>query len=362
MLGPLTTQLVGSYVKPEWLVRHDRLLRFDDSAWRLGGELLAAARADAIRLAVYEQERAGLDLLTDGEVGRAAFDRYFYARLRGIDASRLHDRPDHLGEVPALQIDPRRSAERKWHRTHVPRITGAVEWPGPLSVEDVRFLKRHTDRPVKATIIGPLTALDRLADHHYGDERAAAMALADALNAEMRALEAEGVALLQVDEPAWHYRLSRARTLGRDVIERLTRGLKTPVAVHVCYGYAYFATKKEAHPGYAEALALLADCPDIAAVSLEYEQPGHGPELLRHLNGKDVILGLLDLSTHDVETPEHVGRRLRDALAVVPPERLHPAPDCGMWHLPRDVAYAKLAALVQGTQSVRRELGLFTAR
>jgi 5-methyltetrahydropteroyltriglutamate--homocysteine methyltransferase len=173
----------------------------------------------------------------------------------------------------------------------------------------------------------------------------------------MRALQAAGVDLLQVDEPAWHFGLETARRVGREAISRMVEGISIPVIAHVCYGYAIVFKEKSPSQEYPEVLELLAASP-IAGISLEYEQPGHDPSILKHCGDKHVVLGLLDLSKSEVETPEHIAERITAALAVVPPERLHPSSDCGLWHLPRERAYAKIAALAEGTRMVKQKLGL----
>lgn len=355
VLQPLTTQIVGSYAKPSWLVRRERAFHFDGSAWRVEPEFLDQARQDAASLAIYEQERAGLDLLTDGEAQRPAYDRYFYARLEGIDSATLgaQTRQNEIDGVSRARSD--RTEELDWVRTNVPRIVGEVRWPGPLSVDELLFAKKHTNKPVKATVIGPLTSYEKLVDEYYGDEEATILAIAGALNAELRALEAAGADLLQVDEPSFHSSFTRARRVGAAALERVTEGLRTPVAVHVCYGYAYHRESKGPNESYADVLELIASCDRVDAISLEYEQPGHRAELLRHCGSKHVILGLLNLGSQQVETPDHIAARLREAMEVVPVERLHPASDCGMWHLPREIAFGKISSLADGANIIRRE-------
>jgi len=346
VLRPLTTQIVGSYSKPAWLVRRDKAFRFGDEPWRPDPEVLDEARRDAVRLAVYEQERAGLDIITDGEAQRAVYDRHFYARLGGVD---LPDLPP-----AAVTENPRPSKAEEFARIEQnrPRITGPVTWSGPLSRAELQFLKRQTTKPVKATVIGPLTAYDKMADDYYRSPREGLLAVAKAINAELRSLDEEGVDLLQLDEPRFHLSAELALLHGQEVLEVVTRGVTAPIVVHVCYGYAYYTGAKEPRDAYADALSLLASSNSVAAISLEYEQPGHQPELLRACGEKHVLLGLLNLGTEQVESPEHIARRIADALCVVPPERLHPCSDCGMWHLPREIAYAKICALVAGTRRI----------
>lgn len=352
MLRPLATQIVGSYAKPHWLARHERLGTYDGSWWRPEPDILAEAREDAVRLAVYEQERAGLDIITDGEQQRSAYDRHFLLGMDGIDFERLVPEPLREG----IRTTRRRSAEDLGEFGKLvrlsPEVLSDIRWRGPVSVEELRFLKRHAQKPIKSNVPGPLTLATRLSDTFYRDEEALVMALAAALNQELLALDREGADILQIDEPAFHGRLSLARRIGVAAIARVVEGVRAPVIVHACYGYAIAFEEKRANPAYAEVLELLSSCP-IAGISLEYEQPRHEPSLLQRCGDKHVLLGLLNLGTQEVEIPEHVAARLRAALEIVPPERLHPCSDCGMWFLPRDVAFGKISALVQGTALVR---------
>lgn len=357
MLRPLTSQLVGSYTKPAWMARLDRMSTYDGSWWRVEPDFVPMAARDASLLAIYDQERAGLVMLTDGEAQRQAFDRHFFARMEGVDATHLAQREVTRNEMETVvprQVD---EAERNAIRGRVPRITGPIRWPGPLCLDEVRFLKRHTQHPVKVTVIGALTSLDRVVDEYYGDEVKAVMAMADALNQEIRALDEEGVDLIQIDEPVFHFRVSRAKRYGMEVLERMVAGVRTPIAVHVCYGYAAFTDSKGVNPAYKDCLEILAASP-IHAISLEYEQPGHEPDILEHCGDKHVILGLLDLGTEEVETVAHVEGRIADALQVVPARRLHPSSDCGLWFLPREVAFGKIQALGMATERTRQRLGV----
>jgi len=333
---PLATQLVGSYTKPTWLLDKSTL---GGERWRAAPDVLAEAQDDTVRLAVYDQERVGLDLLSDGEGRRLNFARHFSSAWLGVDA-------EQLGTVVQSRVGTVR----------YPRVVGPIRWPGPRVVDDLRYLKRLTDRPVKMTVVGPLTAAARLVDEYYHDPEALVSDCAAAVNAELRALDAEGCDLLQLDEPVLHTNLGPLRPYAVRALERALEGLATPVAVHVCYGYAYRFPSKEADPGYAAALEILAACPRVDWISLEYTQPGHEPEILRHCGSKGIVLGALDLATEAVERPEAIAARIRAALFVVAPERLHLAPDCGMWHLPRPSALAKLRALVLAAELVRTEV------
>lgn len=207
---------------------------------------------------------------------------------------------------------------------------------------------------IKATVVGPLTLATNLVDHFYGEAEALALALARALNGELRALEAAGADVIQIDEPGFHFDVAAVRAYGLDALTQLVAGVTVPVIVHVCYGYALVFREKSESPAYPELLERLSEAP-VAGMSIEYEQPGHGPELLRRCGDKHVVLGLLDLGTEAVETPDHIARRLDAAMRVVPPERLHPASDCGMWYLPRPVADAKINALAAGARLVRAD-------
>lgn len=355
-LPPLTTQLVSSYTKPHWLARHSQMGTYDGSWWRPEADVLVEAREDAARLSIYEQERAGLDLISDGEAQRVSYDRHFLSGLTGIDFGKL--REIGLSGRVATSVRQEQGLEDFARNTRLgPCVTGEIRWRGPVALDELRFLKRHARRPVKMAVIGPLSLSKRVVDGYYGDDEALVLAFADALNRELRALDAGGADVLQIDEPGFHSNVPLARRVGKTAIERMVKGVNAPVIVHVCYGYALVFKDKSASPTYPEVLELLADCP-IAGISLEYAQPKHEPPLLRHCGDKHVVIGLLDLASPVAETSAAVARRLRAALAEVPPERLHPAPDCGMWYLPRPLAFAKIAALAAGTNEVRRELAL----
>lgn len=354
---PLTTQIVGSYSKPQWLARHERMGSYDGSWWRPEAEVVQEAREDAALLAILEQERAGLDIVTDGEAQRTAYDRHFLAGLSGIDTGQLvvEGRIDEVGTRTRATSEAFHAHDE--HLRRKPSVVGEIGWVKPVAVDELAFLRRHATRPVKAAIPGPLTLASRLADRFYNDEGAFIAAIAAALNQEFLALQKAGADVLQIDEPAFHTSLSVARRIGIDAIERVLEGIVVPVVVHVCYGYAYAFAEKRANPDYAEVLELVAST-SATAISLEYEQPRHEPAILKHCGDKHVVLGLLDLSTRQAPTPDYVASRIRAALKVTPPERLLPSSDCGMWFLPRNAAYAKISALVRGTRTVRGDLGL----
>lgn len=358
-LKPLMTQIVGSYAKPNWLARHQRMRALDGSWWRPDADVLEEAKQDAARLAIYDQERAGLDLVTDGEAQRASYDRHFLPALTGIDFAGLEQVASATEIIANRRIN--NEAEEYLRVSELkPRIIGEVRWARAAGIDELRFLKRRARAAVKASVIGPLSLFLQTVDHFYRDQEEAVMAFAAALNRELLALDAEGADVIQIDEPTFHSRLSLARRIGKAAITRMVDGVRAPVIVHVCYGYAFLYKEKSASPTYPEVLDVLSDCP-ITGISLEYEQPGHEPSLLKHCGDKHVVLGLLNLGTREVETPEHVAARLRSALEVVPPERLHPCSDCGMWYLPRDIAFGKISALVKGTGIVRRALAIDAA-
>ena len=334
---PLATQLVGSYTKPNWL------LRKHGESWRADTEVLADAQDDAVRLAIYDQERAGLDILSDGEGRRLNFARHFAIGWQGVDA------------IDRVKL----TNARRGVTTEYPRVVGPIELRQPRVLDDLRFLKANTNRPVKMTVVGPLTAARRLVDEYYHDEDKLLFACADAINAELRALQAEGCDLLQLDEPVLYTNPGPYLGQAAAALELALVGITTTVAVHVCYGYAYRFPSKRADPAYGAALAILAACKQVHWISIEYAQPKHRVELLNHCGDKAVILGVLDLANNEVENPHHIADLTRSALKIIPPDRLNLAPDCGMWHLPRTVAQGKLAALVHGANIIRSELNLY---
>lgn len=332
----LATQLVGSYTKPNWL------LRKHGESWRADAEVLGDAQDDAVRLAIYDQERAGLDLISDGEGRRLNFARHFAIGWQGVDA------------VNMVKL----TNQRRGVTTEYPRVIGPIELKQPRVLGDLRFLKAATDRPVKMTVVGPLTAARRLVDEYYRDDKALLLACADAINGELRALQAEGCDLLQLDEPVIFTNPGPLGVFAVEALDRALAGITAQVAVHVCYGYAYRFPNKQADPAYAAVLETLASCRRVNWISIEYSQPQHHPELLKHWGDKGVILGVLDMATESIETAQAIVDKARAALQFIPPERLNLAPDCGMWHLPRPVAMGKLRALVEGAAMVRREMNL----
>ena len=349
--SPLLTQLVGSYSMPGWLINHHNVTTPTGTFWRPDPEVLEEARDDATRLAIFDQERAGLDIVTDGEQRRERFDIYFFG-LDGIDTERLGNWSMDERDLSFLDLDP--VVAERLRNARTPRVVGPVKWRAPIALADLRFLKRYASRPVKMTVIGPLTMAARLADEHYADERALGLACAAAINRELRALDQEGAAILQLDEPDFHFRHDLASAWGTEALDIALAGIRAVSAVHVCYGYATLGGKR-ADARYGEVIEAIA-ASSAQWISIEYEQPGHGPELLTHARDKSVILGLLDCGSEDSEVQAHLRTRIREALEVVPAQRLHLAPDCGMWFLPRDAAFAKLQALTQAARSVREAI------
>ncbi|MBM3802694.1 MAG: 5-methyltetrahydropteroyltriglutamate--homocysteine methyltransferase [Acidimicrobiia bacterium] len=350
----LTTQLVGSYSKPNWLIRHHRVTTpyNDNTFWRPEAAVLLEAQNDATRLAIADQEAAGLDVVTDGEERRQRFDSYFF-RFDGLDTANLAPWSMDKRDMSFIDLDSRVGS--RLAGAQAPRVVGKLRWPGPIALEDLRFLKRHARRPVKMTVIGPLTTACRVVNAYYPDEEALGMDAAGVINEELKALQAEGVDLLQLDEPDFHFRPDQVCRWGTRALDRALEGIHVPTIVHICYGYATVGVK-HVDPNYGRALEAIA-ASRAQAISLEYEQPGQDPEVLRHCGDKEVLLGLLNLGTQTVEKPEYIASRIRGALEILPPERLHLGPDCGMWFLPREVAFRKLCALVLGAAIVRDEIG-----
>ena len=337
----LLTTVVGSYPQPGWLIDRDRLgerlpprVRARE-LWRVPEPWLQEAQDDATRLAVQDMERAGVDVITDGEMRRESYSNRFATALDGVDV-----------DNPGVALD------RTGHENSVPRVVGPIRRRGPVEVRDVVFLRALTDRRIKITVPGPFTMTQQAQNDHYPDERSLALAYAEAVNEELHDLKSAGADLVQIDEPYLQARPERAREYAIEAINRALAGIEGETVLHTCFGYAHIV--KQRPTGY-PFLRELGDCA-ATHVSLEAAQPNLDPAVLRDVAGKTIVLGVLDLGSSDVETPELVAERIRRALEVVPPERLVVAPDCGMKYLPRPVAFAKLRALVAGTAIVRAEL------
>ena len=330
----LTTTVVGSYPQPRWLVDHEKFrsnavprVRMRE-VWRVPEPLLEEAQDDAVRLAVRDMERAGIDVLTDGEQRRESYFNQFATALGGLDLDR-----------------PGTAIARTGRPTRVPRVVGPILRERSVLARDARVLRRATDRSIKITVPGPFTMTQLAQDDYYKDEERLAMAYADAVNAELRELEPL-VDVLQIDEPYMQARPDRARAYAIPAIDRALAGITRPTAVHLCFGYAF--TVKEKPSGYSF-LGELDRC-RATQISIEAAQPRLDLSVLSSLPSKTIVLGVLDLGDATAETPAVVADRVRAALRHVPEQRLVIAPDCGMKHLPRDLAFAKLRAMVDGAR------------
>jgi 5-methyltetrahydropteroyltriglutamate--homocysteine methyltransferase len=333
----LLTTVVGSYPQPAWLIDRDRLgerlpprVRARE-LWRVPEPWLEEAQDDATRLAVQDMERAGVDVITDGEMRRESYSNRFATALDGVDL-----------DNPGVALD------RTGHENPVPRVVGPITRTRPVEVRDVAFLRSITSRRIKITVPGPFTMTQQAQNDHYADERSLALAYADAVNEELHDLKAAGADVVQIDEPYLQARPERAREYAVEAIDRALAGIEGETVLHTCFGYAHIV--KDRLSGY----PFLRELRDCAAthVSLEAAQPNLDPAVLRELAGKTIVLGVLDLGSADVEPPELVAERIRRALEVVPPEQLVAAPDCGMKYLPRERAFRKLEAMVAGARLV----------
>ena len=334
MLFPTT--LVGSYPQPDWLIDRAKLAgRFPPRVrarelWRVPEPWLASAQDDATVLAIRAQEAAGLDIVTDGEIRRESYSNRFATALEGVDI-------DHPGTA----------LDRSGHPNPVPRIVGPVRRKHAVGVEDVRFLRAHTDRPIKMTVPGPFTMAQQAQNDYYPSEEAAALDYAIAVNEEIRDLFAAGADVVQVDEPYMQARPDKARQFGLKALNRALDGITGTTAVHICFGYAAIIHQRPS--GYSF-LPELAGCP-IKQVSIETAQAGLDCSVLTTLAGKQVMVGCLDLNDPAIETPDTVVQRIKRALAYIRPEQVILAPDCGMKYLPRDVAFGKLTAMVAAARA-----------
>ena len=338
----LPTTVVGSYPQPEWLV-DPKALRTQGvprvhapEIWRVAAPFLEQAQDDATIVAIRDMERAGIDIVTDGEIRRESYSNRFALSLDGVDA----DNPAHV---------PNRSGGT----VVVPRITGPIKRRGPVEVRDMRFLRANTSHQAKITLPGPFTMTQQAKNDFYADDEEAAMAYAAAVNEEAHDLLAAGADVIQFDEPWLQARPDAAKRYGVKAINRALEGLPANTVLHVCFGYAAMVGDK-ANSGYS-VLPQLADT-TAGAISIEAAQPHLDLGMVRELAGKTILLGVIDLGSTEVETPEIIADRIRDGLRYLPAEKLIPAPDCGMKYLPRDRAFAKLKAMAEGAAIVRQEL------
>jgi len=341
MIGTiLQTTIAGSLPKPSWLAPPRQLW----APWLLPEDNLAEGKRDAVRLALREQEQAGIDIVTDGEQTRRHFVTGYLEHLQGVDFER-----------------PVTVRIRNRYDARVPQVTGPVSRRRPVHSEDARFLRSETDRPVKFTLPGPMTMVDTLYDAHYRSRERLAMAFASLLNQEAHELASLGMDVIQFDEPAFNVYFDEVRDWGMDALMRACRGLQCKTAVHICYGYGikanidWKATLGSEWRQYEHIFPLLAQS-KIDQVSLECANSRVPIELLELLRGKDVLVGAIDVAAESIETPEQVADTIRAAMKFVAPEKLYPCTNCGMVPLARETAAAKLRALAAGAAIVRREL------
>ena len=336
----LPTTVVGSYPQPDWLIDRATLSKSvprvrQRDIWRIPEPLLEQAQDDATILAIRDMERAGIDVITDGEARRESYFNRFATALDGVDT-------ENHGKAIA----------RTGATISVPRVVGPIKRRHAVEVRDVEFLRRNTDRAIKITLPGPFTMAALAQDDYYKDEEALILAYADAVNAEARDLKAAGADVIQIDEPYLQARADKAERYGVKAIDRALAGIPGTTAVHLCFGYAHSVHNKPS--GYSF-LARLADC-SAQQISIEAAQPKINLGVLKELAPKTLVIGVLDLANKHAEPAAEVAARIRAALKFVPAERLVPAPDCGMKYLSRETAFAKLKALADGAAIVRREL------
>ena len=337
----IPTTVVGSYPQPDWLIDRSALEHHGvprvhaHEIWRIPEAQLREAQDDATIVAIGEMERAGIDIVSDGEVRRESYSNYFGLALDGLDTV-------NTGSVVGAN----------GRATPVPRVTGRIRRKGPVERRDAEFLLAHATRATKITVPGPFTLAQQAQNEFYADEAELAMDLAAAVNEELRELKATGVDVVQIDEPWVRAAPDKATRYGVAAINRALDGICGPTIVHICLGYGHLVRNKPS--GYAFLPQLAGSI--AAQISIEAAQPKLDLGVLKELSGKTILLGVLDLGSREVETAETVAERLRAGLRHVAPERLVAAPDCGMKYLPRDVAFGKLKALVDGAAILRREL------
>jgi 5-methyltetrahydropteroyltriglutamate--homocysteine methyltransferase len=334
------TSLVGSYAQPDWLIDRARLRdRFPPRVratelWRIDPQYLEEAQDDATLVAIRDQERAGLDIITDGEQRRESYSNRFATALAGVDID-----------------NPGTALDRSGHPNPVPRVVGPIERKHPVQVRDVEFLRSHTSRPVKITVPGPFTMSQQAQNDAYPSEAELAEAYAAAVHDEIVDLFAAGADIVQIDEPYMQARPEKAREFGLAALERALDGVVGTTAVHICFGYAAIIHDR---PSAYSFLPEMATC-SCHQISIETAQSGIDTAVLERLPAKQIILGVIDLDDHAVEAPETVAARIRRALPYKRPDELVAAPDCGMKYLPRDSAYGKLESLAAGAAIIRAE-------
>lgn len=337
----IRTTVMGSYPQPRWLVDHDRLRRSGvprvraDDVWGIDAEHLDEAFEAATLLAIADQEAAGVDIITDGEISRTSYFNHFANSLGGVDRDRVGQTINRMGTT-----------------SPVPLVTGPIVRQGPVEVDAARFLCNRASAQTKVTVPGPFTLSQLAENHHYPNQRELAMAYADAVNQELRDLVETGVDVVQLDEPYLQSNAEAAREFAVEAINVALAGVATTTTLHTCYGYAVYVKNKEGgYPFFAELADVEADF-----IAIESAQPDLDPQVIAELAPRGVVLGVIDLGRRDIETPDEVADRIRRALEVIEPDKLMVSPDCGMKFLPRDVARAKLAAMVEGAAIVRQEI------
>jgi 5-methyltetrahydropteroyltriglutamate--homocysteine methyltransferase len=337
----LPTTVVGSYPQPDWLVDRKMLSKVVPRTrmkeiWRIPEQFLEQAQDDATVLAIRDMERAGIDIITDGEIRRESYSNRFATALEGLDL------------VNPGQVKARSGL------TSVPRVVGKIRRSGPVELRDMQFLRKNTDLPAKITLPGPFTMGQQAKDEFYKDAEAMAMDFAAAVNEEALELQAAGADIIQLDEPWLRNDPEAAKRYAVKAINRALQGITVPTVVHLCFGYAAVVpgdTKPTGYsflPGLADSIAV--------QISIEAAQPKLDLGVLKDLAGKKIMLGVLDLGDNAIESAETVAARIRAGLKYVSPENLIPAPDCGMKYMPREVAFGKLKALAAGAAIVRREI------
>ncbi|MBL8550883.1 MAG: hypothetical protein JNJ73_12935 [Hyphomonadaceae bacterium] len=337
----LPTSLVGSYPQPDWLIDRENLKgRFPprvrmQQLWRVAPEYLEQAQDDATLIAIRDQERAGIDIVTDGEMRRESYSNRFANALEGVDMEKVGEALDRSG-----------------HPNPVPLVTGRIRRKHAVQVRDVQFLRANTDRQIKITVPGPFTMSQQAQNAFYASEAEMANDYADAVNAEIKDLFAAGADVVQIDEPYMQARPKPAMEYGLSALNRALEGVQGTTAVHICFGYAHIIHERPS--GYSFLTQLKAS--PIGQISIETAQSNLDTSVLKDLPGKTIILGVLDLSLDAIETPEVVADRIRRAFADVPPERIIVAPDCGFKYMTREISFAKMKAMVDGAKIVRAEL------
>ena len=333
------TSTAGSLPKPSWLAEPEQLW----SPWKLTDSALVQGKQDALLVSLQQQLAAGIDIVSDGEQTRQHFVTTFIEHLDGVD----------FANRATVKI-------RNRYEASVPTVVGAVSRPQSVFAEDAKFLRQHTDKPIKWALPGPMTMIDTLSDQYYGSREKLAWEFATLLNQEAKELEAAGVDIIQFDEPAFNVFFDEVNDWGIAALERAIEGLKCDTAVHICYGYGIKANtdwKQTLGSEWRQYEAIFPKLQQSAIdmVSLECHNSRVPMELIELIRGKKVMVGAIDVATHQIETPEQVAATLHKALQFVDAKNLYPCTNCGMAPLPRDVAQGKLFALAQGAKLVRND-------